>query len=202
MILVTAFTPWGSLTENPTRTVADALHGTSIRDRRIETAVLPVSFRRAPLELEALIARHRPEIVLSLGLAGRRSRLSLERVGRNHAAPGTDLDGAWPGGPLAPGAPDVLPVPLAVEELVDGLEAHGFPAEVSDDAGGYVCNAVLYHALLWRHRVAADTLIGFLHIPWLLESSPADRASNSGDTGRPMPKAQVVAGVRWLLERL
>jgi pyroglutamyl-peptidase len=54
-----------------------------------------------------------------------------------------------------------LPARLIVERLT-GL---GLPAELSDDAGAYLCNAVLFHGLLLSERETARCATGFIHIP-------------------------------------
>ena len=59
----------------------------------------------------------------------------------------------------------LLPTASAKVARPQHLEAHGFEARLSDDAGGYLCNAVFYHSLL-EARVRGDRCrVGFIHIP-------------------------------------
>ena len=53
---------------------------------------------------------------------------------------------------------------MAMEEAI---RAAGLPATVSNSAGAFVCNDVLYTLL---HRYAGtDVKVGFIHVPYLPE---------------------------------
>ncbi len=165
-VLVTGFGPFGAHPENPAGRAVTALAGRWTPPGGVElvTAVLPVSFARATAEVAELVARHRPGVVLGVGLAAGRQRLGLERVAVNLVdARIPDVDGAQPVDvPVLPGRPTALLATLPVKAARAALEAAGLPAELSLSAGSYVCNAVMYTAL--AH--ADDTVpTGFVHVP-------------------------------------
>ena len=158
--LVTGFGPFGPHKENPAGEVL-ALLGAEVK-----TMELPVSYRRAPAQLEALIRQEQPRRILCLGLAASRQALSIERVALNLAdAVIPDNWGDVPvderlveGGDLAL-APD-FPVRRAWQTLQDA----GFPARLSESAGTFVCNAVFYRLCeLQRLGVAGEGV--FVHLP-------------------------------------
>lgn len=147
-IFFTAFEPFGGRISNVSAQLLEQLPGPK--------ALLPVSFRRAPvLALEA-VERERPDLVICLGEAASRTEICLERVALNlmHAQK-PDNDGYRPQHQrIIPDAPDGIFTPIDVDTL-----AAATGSIVSNSAGLYVCNA-LYYTLL-HHRI--PTL--FIHLP-------------------------------------
>jgi len=194
-ILLTGFEPFGGDALNPSQEIVRALNGETIGAHRIVGAVLPVAFAKAPPMIDALIAHHRPEIVLALGLAGGRGELSFERVAINLVdARIADNDGAQPiDEPVIDDAPPAYFSTLPVKAIVADLRARGIPAGLSLSAGTFVCNQVFF-AL--AHRLAAlapRSRGGFLHVPWL----PEQAARHPGQPS--MALATMVDGVRAAL---
>lgn len=70
-------------------------------------------------------------------------------------------------------APPFLTSTLACDEIVTCLRAAGYEAELSQDAGGYICNAVLFHSL--AAGAASQCAVGFVHIPTDAAANPAGR---------------------------
>ena len=196
-ILVTGFEPFGGEAINPSWEVAQALHGQQ-RGGAVVTAVqLPCVFAQSLPALRTAIRRHRPQVVLCLGLAGSRSAISLERVAVNLCdARIADNAGAQPAGtPVVAGGPVAYFTRLPVKTLVQRLLAAGLPAELSLSAGSFVCNQVMYgllHALRRQPGVAA----GFIHLPPLPEQAAVHPGS------RPLALADQRRGVALVLDAL
>jgi pyroglutamyl-peptidase len=150
-VLVTGFEPFGENDVNPSALVAEALDG----------VVLPVSYERAGDELRRAVDERRPDLVVCFGLAADRTAIAVERYAHNFdEASTTDNDGtAGSGRPIDAAGPLALASMLPVDEIVAALRAEEIPAEVSRDAGGYLCNHVMY-ALLWSGARG-----GFVHLP-------------------------------------
>jgi pyroglutamyl-peptidase len=147
--------------------------------------------------LRAAIRRHRPQVVLCLGLAGSRSTISLERVAVNLCdARIADNAGAMPAGtPVVAGGPAAYFSRLPVKALQQRLLAADLPAELSLSAGSFVCNQVFYgllHALRRQPAVQA----GFIHLPPL----PAQAAAHPGS--RPLALAEQVRGLSEVVDAL
>ncbi len=167
MILLTSFPAFGDEARNPT-TDAATRAGEILREEGFEVDVveLPCVFGDAAAVLVDAIDERQPSIVVCLGLAGARTRVSLERVAINcddaripDNAGVTRIDEEIvPGGPAAYFT--TLPIKVALETLRDA----GISAEVSQTAGTYVCNHVFYalmNALSTREGIRG----GFVHLP-------------------------------------
>jgi len=151
-ILVTGFGPFGRVVDNPSARLATSAVG-------VDSVVLPTSFARAPSMLRAATEGKDYDVVLLLGVAEGQPEFGVEQCGRNVvSARIPDVDGAMPVGVVVEGAPEVIAVTLDVARVHGALRA---PSRLSDSAGTYVCNALLFHAL----HAAVAPRVGFLHVP-------------------------------------
>ena len=154
-ILVTGFGPFGRVIDNPSGRLAAAL-----ADATVDALVLPTSFGRAPALLrERLDDRY--DTVLLLGVAESNRHFAVEVFGHNFSAARLPcVDGEAPHGVISPGVPERLAVTLPPEDTLAALSGR-IEARRSESAGSYVCNALLFHALL----EARAPRIGFVHVP-------------------------------------
>ena len=175
-ILVTGFEPFGGERTNPSWEVASTLPAT-IAGHAVVRERIPVSFSRGPAAVLAAIRREDPSIVLCLGQAGGRAKVTPEFVGINYAdARIPDNDGGQPrGARLLEDAPDAYFSTLPVHAMARAMVDAGVPAAVSYTAGTYVCNAVLFsalHALAKSRPTSRPTVrAGFVHVPYSPEQA-------------------------------
>jgi len=167
VVLVTGFEPFGGDARNPSWEICERLPG-SIAGLRVEVQRVPCEFLRSIQIVAEAIERHRPALVVCLGLAGGRSQLSVERVAINtDDARIPDNAGERPiDEPIAPDGPPAYFATLPVKAMVAAMRKAGVPAEVSNSAGTYVCNHVMYGVL---HFIAASgkrARAGFIHVPY------------------------------------
>ena len=169
-ILVTGFEPFGGEARNPSAEVVARLPE-QIAGAQIVKLILPTVRYEAPQKVERAVDEHRPDVVLSIGQAGGRSAVSVERVAVNlddYRIP--DNAGNQPADEaVVPGGPDAYLSELPVKAMVEAIQRAGVPAQVSLSAGTFVCNHLLYHVrhyLEGRHPGARN---GFIHIPFLPE---------------------------------
>jgi pyroglutamyl-peptidase len=103
-------------------------------------------------------------VVVHFGLSRNADAIHIERTARRACAPDRpDAAGFAPRFGFARRVgPESLPSNLPVGGIVEALNAAGYPAAVSDYAGGYVCDATLYRSLL---AAPAGRLVGFVHVP-------------------------------------
>ena len=175
-ILITAFSPFGGDAQNASQEILNALPAT-LGGVRLEKRLLPVSFRSAPqLALEAA-ERLRPEAIVCLGQAAGRDAVTPERVAVNLMdAAKPDNDGYQPvDEPVIPNAPAAYFSTLPVKAMVEAMQRVDAPARLSDTAGTYVCNALMY-AMLHQTK---DVPCGFIHVPYLTEQGKEDAPSLS-----------------------
>jgi pyroglutamyl-peptidase len=161
-VLLTGFERFGAHEVNPSQLVAEALGG----------VVLPVSYARIEDALRTALAEREPDVVVCLGLAETRTAITPERFAHNlDEASTVDNDGRnGIGAEIDPAGPLALRSTLPVDEIVAALRDAGLPAEVSRDAGGYLCNHAFY---VLMQTLGPNQRGGFVHIP-PLEVLPLD----------------------------
>ncbi len=129
------------------------------------TAVLPTEWARAPRLIAALHGRYRPVLALHFGVASGTECLRLERTALNVCRPSPDAAGVLPFAEnLSDDGPLQRHATIAIDTIAEQLNNKGHSASISDDAGGYLCNAVLYHSLAFAEAHGGCN-VGFVHIP-------------------------------------
>jgi pyroglutamyl-peptidase len=194
-LLLTGFEPFDGDTVNPSGEVAKRLDGRVIGDRVVQSVVLPVQHEAARAVVAPLLEAPGLLAVVHLGLAGGRARISLERVAVNvmdysrpdaHGQVLCDVACAEDG-------PAAYFSTLPLREMLAGLTAEGIPAAISNTAGTFLCNHVLYATL---HHLAARGLArpaGFVHLPFLPSMVAAhDRDEPSMDLSTMIRAMEVV----------
>jgi pyroglutamyl-peptidase len=170
-ILVSGFEPFGGDAINPSALVAQALHGRTVGGAGVVGVVLPCAFGTSIAVLREALRRHRPQLVLALGLAAGRGGFSLERVAVNlDDARIPDNAGAQPiDMPVVERGPTAHFTTLPIKAMAAALREAGHAAEISNSAGTFVCNHVFYamQHLLCRRKVRS----GFMHLPLLPEQA-------------------------------
>lgn len=174
-LLLTGFEPFGQNATNPTQHIVETLAARA-PDPGIElvASVLPVEYVHAEQQLRILIREHRPDVILSLGLAENRAKICLERVALNlddTSAP-DNAGELRQGTPICPEAPAAYFSTLPLYQLKTALENEQIPVQISNHAGAYLCNHVFYVA---RHEVETldfSILCGFVHTPQAKEFAP------------------------------
>jgi len=171
-ILLTGFDPFGGDRTNPSWLIAQALHGQRFGGHRVVAAQLPTVFGASLQTLERLVRAQRPALAVCLGQAGGRGALSLERIGINvDDARIPDNAGRQPiDTPVVPGGPAAYFATLPIKAMLRAVQRAGVPCEVSQTAGTFVCNHVLYGLMhLLEAAGPAGARGGFIHVPWLPE---------------------------------
>ncbi|MDH2898153.1 pyroglutamyl-peptidase I [Rahnella variigena] len=173
-VLVTGFEPFGGERVNPSWEVVKQLGDLELSGAQIVVRQLPCVFGKAIDALNAAIDEILPEMVICVGQAGGRVDFSLERVAINvDDARIPDNEGNQPvDETIVTGGPAAYFSSLPIKTIVSGLRESGIPACVSQTAGTYVCNHVMYGLM---HRLAQPSCKvvkgGFIHIPYLPEQA-------------------------------
>ena len=165
-LLITGFAPFGGDKVNPSWQAVSALPET-VGQWELVKKELPVTFRGAPKALFEAMDDCEPDAVLMIGVAASRGMVTPERQGFNEiVARIPDNEGNRPQNEqVVPGGPEVLYSTLPVEDMTEAISALGIPARLSDSAGRYVCNTLLY-AALYRVEQADDPIpAAFIHVP-------------------------------------
>ncbi|WP_432353538.1 pyroglutamyl-peptidase I [Sporosarcina sp. A2] len=165
-LLLTGFEPFLSFPVNPTMQVVEQLDGKTIGDYVIYGKILSVNFNASGDELLDHIHEEKPDAVLSLGLAGGRYKMTPERVALNVKDGEPDNEGHRPIDEIIElEGPPAYFSSLPIREMVNRLSDAGLPADISNSAGTYLCNNVMYAGLHWAAQHKSEMPSGFLHIP-------------------------------------
>ena len=166
-ILLTGFEPFGGNATNVSSEVASTFSPHSIEGSEIVVAQLPVSFKRVEKILSQLIELHRPNVILMLGQAGKREKISIERIAINLMDTSmVDNDGFSPTDlPIIPNGEIAYFSTLPIKEIIAECRKENIDIVVSNSAGLYVCNCAFYNAIHLAHQKELDCKIGFIHLP-------------------------------------
>ena len=171
-ILLTGFEPFGGNATNVSSEVVSTFSPHSIEGSEIVVAQLPVSFIRIGEVLSQLIELHQPDIILMLGQASNREKISIERIAVNLMdSKMDDNDGYCPNEQsVVAGGENALFSNMPLKKIVENLRNEGIDAVISNSAGLYVCNCTLYNALHLAHHKGLDCKIGFIHLPQISDT--------------------------------
>ncbi len=164
-LLLTGFGPFPGAPRNPTAEVVRRL-ATTPAARRLGVEIVPHVFATTWASLDRLpdlVAEVRPDLVLHLGLKRRARAIAVETFARNRVLrAAVDAAGVAPiSTVLEADGPPRRAVNLPVRRMAARIAALGLPVEISEDAGRYLCNGLLWHSLALGSRPS-----GFLHLPW------------------------------------
>ena len=167
-VLITGFGPFPGVPVNATMRLVPELAAAGARafaGVRIATAVLATEWAAAPRALDRVVGEIAPDLVLHFGVSSRARGFEVESRASNLCAQMADAAGVLPPGvTLREGGAEHMGASLPVQHIVARLRRRGIPAFVSRDAGGYLCNATLYHSLACA-QAATGRRVGFIHIP-------------------------------------
>ncbi|MFC4712747.1 pyroglutamyl-peptidase I [Planococcus dechangensis] len=165
-LLLTGFEPFLEYTVNPTMKIAQRLDGEVIGDYRIISRILPVDFNQSGELALKWIEELGPDAVVSLGLAAGRYKITPERVALNIKDGDADNEGYQPvDEAISVEGPAAYLSTLPVREMTQALQKAGLPAEISNTAGAYLCNNIMYEALHYAATKKPAMRSGFIHIP-------------------------------------
>ncbi|MBS5950974.1 MAG: pyroglutamyl-peptidase I [Clostridium sp.] len=167
-ILITGFDPFGGENINPALEAVKKLPDTILGQEIIKIEI-PTVFRKSLEKIEENIEKHNPDVVISVGQAGGRFGVTPERVAINmDDARIKDNEGNQPidisiyeDGEAAYFSN--LPIKAMVKEMTD----NGIPASVSNSAGTFVCNHVMYGILYLVDKKYPNIRGGFIHVPYI-----------------------------------
>lgn len=168
-ILVTGFDPFEGEPTNP------AIESVKRIDNEIEGAEIikleiPTVFQKSADVVEAKIREINPDVVLSVGQAGGRYGITVERVAINQDdARIEDNEGNQPIDTAIreDGAPAYFAT-LPIKAMVEEIKKENIPVSVSNTAGTFVCNHIMYQDLYLAEKYG-NIKAGFIHVPYLTE---------------------------------
>jgi pyroglutamyl-peptidase len=184
-ILLTGFGPFPGYDSNATTAlipaVADRARG-QFPHYHVVDEVLCVEWSRAPRDLQRLLAGTKPVLALHFGVCANARGFQVELVGRNVRGARHDAAGKLPKGEtVIPTGPAMLASTVPAERIIARLLRGGYPCSTSNNAGNYLCNALMYHSLAAARGQTAPFLSGFVHVPPSLPEAVPEGAKARGD---------------------
>jgi pyroglutamyl-peptidase len=170
-VLVTGFAPFDGEHINPSYEAIKSIDPKTL-PCELMTMEVPTEFYTSAKHVTDVIHSFLPDVIILVGQAGGRKEISVERVAINiDDASIPDNRGIKPTDHEISvfGQPAYFAT-LPIKTIVRALQDHGFPAGISNSAGTYVCNHLMYSVL---HELAMNTslhaIAGFIHVPYTTE---------------------------------
>lgn len=187
--ILAGFAPFGPYPVNPTAQLAEQLDGVCLGEVLVKGVVMPATYLSCHHDVMELAMHYNACRIVTLGLATRVPRLRIETVGRNWMnSEYADAAGMFASGEeLYTGSPQILSVNSDFLELKRNMILAGAPCEISQDAEGFVCNALIYHVLYTLSLLECKIPYVHLHTPWT-----DNNQSTSLPLGRPVLKWEVL----------
>lgn len=166
-IIVTGFDPFGGEKINPSIECVKALP--DIEGVELIRLELPTVFKESAKRLNEVINDVKPDAVLSVGQAGGRAGITMERIAIN-----VD-DARIPDNISQQPIDEAIQLDgeaayfttLPIKRIVKAIREAGISAEVSNSAGTFVCNHIMYQALFAATKADKPFKAGFMHIPFI-----------------------------------
>ena len=170
-IIVTGFDPFGGEKINPSIECVKALP--EIEGVELIRLELPTVFNESAKRLNEVINDVKPDAVLSVGQAGGRAGITMERIAIN-----VD-DARIPDNISQQPIDEEIQVEgeaayfstLPIKRIVKAIREAGISAEVSNSAGTFVCNHIMYQSLFAATKADKPFKAGFMHIPFIPEQT-------------------------------
>lgn len=167
-LLLTAFDPFGGEAINPALE-AVKLVSDEISDVHVVKLEVPTVFGKSIRTVAAAIEKEKPDVVLCIGQAGGRYDLTPERVAINiDDARIKDNEGNQPiDTPIFEDGASAYFTTLPIKAMVQAIRKAGIPASVSNSAGTFVCNHLMYGVLYTLDKQYPHVRGGFMHVPFV-----------------------------------
>jgi pyroglutamyl-peptidase len=179
-LLLTAFDPFGGDKVNPALEAVKLVPG-KIGGVDIVKLEIPTVFRKSIDRVVEAIEKEQPDVVFCIGQAGGRFDLTPERVAINvDDARIPDNEGNQPVGTIYEDGENAYFATLPIKAMVQKIRDAGLPSSVSNSAGTFVCNHIMYGVLYYLNKRFPGIRGGFMHVPFIPEqvvSRPAPSPS-------------------------
>ena len=169
-VLITGFDPFGGEKINPAweavKGIKDIIEGAKIIKLEI-----PTVFNKSIEKVKEAMELEKPDIVLCIGQAGGRYDMTVERVAINvDDARIEDNEGNQPIDiPVFEDGENAYFSNLPIKAMVEEIKGQGIPASISNSAGTFVCNHIMYGVLYHINKTYKNMRGGFIHVPFINE---------------------------------
>ena len=169
-ILITAFDPFGGEVINPALEAVKLMKD-EIKGAEIIKLEVPTVFNGSIDKTVEAIKREKPDVVLNVGQAGGRDGITPERVAINvDDSRIPDNKGNQPlGEAIYKDGNNAYFSTIPVKAIVKKIKDAGLPSSLSNTAGTFVCNHIMYGTLYNIAKINPNIRAGFIHVPFIKE---------------------------------
>lgn len=196
-VLLTAFDPFGGDRINP---ASEALNLVKLdrKDIGIIKLIVPTVFYKSISVVTQAIEKEKPDVVLCIGQAGGRKEITPERVAINlDDARICDNEGNQPiDTKIYEDGESAYFSTLPIKAIVEKMKEADLPSAVSNSAGTFVCNHLMYGVLYYITKHQYKIKAGFLHIPYMSEQVKTMKDKPS------LPLQQIIQGIELAIEAI
>lgn len=170
-IIVTGFDPFGGEKINPSIECVKALP--EIEGVELIRLELPTVFKESAKRLNEVINDVKPDAVLSVGQAGGRPGITMERIAINvdDARIPDNISQQPIDETIQTEGEAAYFTTLPIKRIVKAIREAGISSEVSNSAGTFVCNHIMYQSLFAATKADKPFKAGFMHIPFIPEQT-------------------------------
>ena len=169
-VLITGFDKFGGESINPSNLCVNSLPDV-IDNIEIKKITLPTVFKDSSRVLEENIDLFSPNIVICIGQAGGRSKITPERIAINidDARIPDNIGNSPIDETIRKDGENAYFSTLPIKAIVDELNKNNIPSTISNTAGTFVCNHIMYESLYLTSTKYPNIKAGFIHIPYIEE---------------------------------
>lgn len=193
-ILVSGFEAFLENQKNPTEEVVGLLPNT-IESHTIRGIKLPVVYKESFEILKKKIEEFSPDIVICLGLASDRDMITPERVAinLNDSVHPDNKGNILQNQTIIESGKNAYFATLPIVDIVSVLKEKKIKSNISNTAGLYVCNDIMYRLLHYIESNNLNVKAGFIHVPLMKEQSDSDKA---------MPLEMILDGIIYAIKTM
>lgn len=169
-VLITGFDKFGGESINPSSLCVNSLPNV-IDNIEIKKITLPTVFKDSSRVLEENIDSFSPNIIICVGQAGGRSKITPERIAINidDARIPDNIGNSPIDETIRKDGENAYFSTLPIKAIVDELNKNNIPSTISNTAGTFVCNHIMYESLYLTSTKYPNIKAGFIHIPYIEE---------------------------------
>ena len=167
-ILITGFDPFGGEKINPAWEAVNALPD-EVDGVEVIKVQIPTVLKKSAQKLFETIDTVKPDAVICVGQAGGRFDFNVERIAINvDDARIPDNEGKQPiDVKIFEDGENAYFASLPIKAMVEEAKKAGVPASVSNTAGTFVCNHIMYSLLYYINKNKLNIRGGFIHVPYI-----------------------------------
>lgn len=165
-VLITAFEPFGQRTENVSEVILKSVIDT-VKNATIVKAILPVVYYESVDKVSSLIELHQPDIIMMLGETAQRDHISIETKAFNLLdSSGADNKGQkFKNHVMYDKSEPYYYANFSAARIKEVLDEVKIMNYVSNDAGRFVCNSLLYGVMRYQDLKDSFAATTFIHLP-------------------------------------